>query len=179
MQPRIIRLFFATFMSLLLLILLEVATSALLPALGWESYRLSFNVVIILFIALRINNPLMPWFILFLQMVHSAFSVEGWALGTITGILIGTVVGYLKDIIQFSSFFMTLIIVQIFQLVWYFLTTLIICLKMGSFDKFTLFLSATIPGTFALSLVSPFIFNILEKIWKMPEDHLGRSGNEI
>jgi hypothetical protein len=114
-----------------------------------------------------------------LQMIHSVFSAEGWAVGTIVGIFISSAVSYLKDVIQFSSAIMTMITVQIFQVIWYFLTTAIICLKLGSFEKFGLILTTTLPATFALSIVSPIIFKVLDRIWRMPDDGFGRSGVEI
>lgn len=38
--------------------------------------------------AIRLNAPILPWLIMILQLVHSAFSIEGWALGTLAGIIV-------------------------------------------------------------------------------------------
>jgi hypothetical protein len=179
MQPRIIKLIIATGITLLFLIILEVLTTALLPSLGWDNFRLSFNVIIVLYLALKMNSTLLPWFVMTLQMVHSVFSAEGWAVGTIVGILISNIVSYLKDIVQFSSALMTMLTIQIFQVIWYIMTSAIICLKLGSFEKFSLILMTTLPATFALSLVSPLVFKILDRIWKMPDEDFGRTGVEI
>jgi hypothetical protein len=51
MQPKIIRMLIATGVSILFLIVLEVLTSALLPSIGGDNYRLSFNVMIVLYLA--------------------------------------------------------------------------------------------------------------------------------
>src|SRR5690606_4591634 len=149
-----------------------------LPAMGWREYRLAFNVVIILFMALKVTTPLLPWFVMLLQLVHAAFSVEGWALGTLAGILVSLIATYLKEILQFSSAIATIITVQIFQIVWYVATISVICLKLGSFAKFGLMFWNAMPGTLLLSILSPFIFGLLDKVWAV-ENEVGRSGVEI
>lgn len=178
MQPRISRLLLSTVVTLGILVALEIATSAFLPALGWRDYRLAFNVVIILFMALKVTTPLLPWFVISLQLVHSAFSMEGWALGTLTGILVSLIASYLKEILQFSSAIATIITVQLFQIVWYLTTVSVICLKLGSFEKFGLLFWNAIPSTFLLSILSPFLFKLLDRVWAV-EQEVGRSGVEI
>ena len=178
MQPRFIKLVLSILITLGLLIALEIATSALLPALGWREARLAFNVVIILFMAIKVSSPLLPWFVMLLQLVHSAFSVEGWALGTLAGIFVATSAGYLKEILQFSSAVATIIIVQMYQVLWYLLTVSVICLKLGSFEKFGLLFWNALPASFVLSLVSPIIFSVLSKVWSV-EDEVGRTGVQI
>lgn len=178
MQPRLSRLILSTLVTLAILVALEIATSAFLPALGWRDYRLAFNVVIILFMALKVTTPLLPWFVVSLQLVHSAFSMEGWALGTLVGIFVSLIASYLKEVLQFSSAIATIITVQLFQIVWYLGTVSIICLKIGSFEKFGLLFGNAIPSTFLLSLISPLLFNLLDKVWAV-ENEVGRSGVEI
>lgn len=178
MQPRLVKFILSILITLGLLIALEIATSALLPALGWREARLAFNVVIILFMAIKISSPLLPWLVMLLQLVHSAFSVEGWALGTLAGIFIAVTASYLKEILQFSSAIATIIIVQLFQVLWYLLTVAVICLKLGSFDKFGLLFWNALPASFVLSLVSPVIFGLLSKVWSV-EDEVGRTGVQI
>jgi hypothetical protein len=85
---------------------------------------------------------------------------------------------YLKEILHLSSAFMTMLIVQIFQIIWYITVTLVICLKISDFDKFGLIIWSFIPGSILLSLVSPALFWILGLIWKVPSDG-GPQGVEI
>lgn len=165
MQPRLTRLILSLVMTLAILIALEIASSALLPALGWTESRLAFNVVIILFMAFKISTPLLPWFVMILQLIHAGFSVEGWALGTLVGIFVSLIASYLKEVLQFSTAVMTIITVQVFQIIWYVATLVIICLKLGHFHNFGMMFWNVIPGTFLLSLVSPLIFNLLNKVW--------------
>jgi hypothetical protein len=164
--------------SIGLLLGLEVVTSTILPALGWHEYRLTFNVLIVLFIALRLNSPLVPWMIMGLQFIHSIFSIEGWALGTIAGLIVMVSANYLKELLHLTTAFMTMITVQLFQIIWYFTVTLIICLKISNFDKFGMIIWSFIPGSILLSLISPIIFWILEQIWRVPSDG-GPAGVEI
>jgi len=160
------------------LIGLEIFTSTVLPAVGWKEYRMTFNVLIILFLAIRMDSPFVPWLILALQMVHSIFSIEGWALGTLAGLIVMMSANYLKEILQLTTAFMTMLTVQLFQIIWYVTVTLVICLKISDFDKFGLILWSFIPGSILLSLISPLLFWMLGLIWKVSRDG-GPRGVEI
>ena len=164
--------------TLALLIGLEIVTSTVMPALGWKEYRMTFNVLIILFLAIRMDSPLVPWLILALQMVHSIFSIEGWALGTLAGLIVMMSANYLKEVLQLTTAFMTMLTVQLFQVIWYITVTLVICLKISDFDKFGLILWSFIPGSILLSLISPLLFWMLGMIWKVSRDG-GPRGVEI
>ena len=178
MRMRFSEILIAFGLSCLLLLGLEVLTSSLLPALGWYEYRLTFNVLIVLFLAIRLDSPVVPWMILGLQMVHSVFSIEGWALGTFAGLIVMFSANYLKELLQLTSAIMTMLTVQLFQIIWFVTVTLIICLKISNFEKFGMILWSFIPGSILLSMLSPLIFWVLEKIWKTPADS-GHRGVEI
>lgn len=178
MRMRFSEMLIAFALSSLFLTGLEVMTSTLLPALGWYEYRLTFNVLIVLFLAIRLDSPMVPWMILGLQMIHSLFSIEGWALGTLAGLIVMFSANYLKELLQLTSAIMTMITVQLFQIIWFVTVTLIICLKISNFDKFGMIIWSFIPGSILLSIISPLIFWVLEKIWKTPTDS-GHRGVEI
>ncbi len=178
MRMRLSQMLISFAISIGLLLGLEIVTSTILPALGWHEYRLTFNVLIVLFIALRLNSPLVPWMIMGLQMIHSIFSVEGWALGTLAGLIVMVSANYLKELLHLTTAFMTMVTVQLFQMIWYITVTLIICLKISNFDKFGLIIWSFIPGSILLSLISPILFWILEQIWRVPSDG-GPAGVEI
>jgi len=178
MRMRFSQLLISFAITLALLTGLEVVTSTILPAIGWKEYRLTFNVLIILFLAIRMASPIVPWLILVLQMVHSIFSIEGWALGTLAGLIVMISANYLKEVLQLSTALMTMITVQFFQFIWYLTVTLIICLKISDFEKFGLILWSFIPGSILLSLISPMLFWILGTIWRVQVDN-GPRGVEI
>jgi hypothetical protein len=178
MRMRFSQMIISFVITLAILLGLEIVTSTLLPAIGWKEYRLTFNVLIILFLAIRLESPLVPWMIMGLQIVHSIFSIEGWALGTLAGLIVMLSANYLKEILQLTSAFMTMFTVQLFQFIWYLSVTLVICLKISDFDKFGLILWSFIPGSILLSLISPLLFWIMESIWRVPSDS-GPRGVEI
>jgi hypothetical protein len=178
MRMRLSQLLISFAISIALLMGLEIITSTILPALGWHEYRLTFNVLIILFIALRLDSPMVPWMIMGLQMIHSIFSIEGWALGTLAGLIVMVSANYLKELLHLTTAFMTMITVQLFQMIWYLTVTLIICLKISNFDKFGLIIWSFIPGSILLSLISPILFWILEQVWRVPSEG-GPRGVEI
>ncbi len=178
MKMRLSQVLISFALTMALLIGFEVITSTLLPVLGWMEYRLTFNVLIILFLAIRLDSPLVPWMILGLQLVHSAFSIEGWALGTLAGIIVMISANYLKELLQLSTAIMTMLTVQLFQIIWFVTVTLIICLKISNFDKFGMIMWSFIPGSILLSLISPILFWLLRSIWRVPT-HGGSRGVEI
>lgn len=178
MRLRFSQMLLSFAVTLALLIGFEIVTATILPALGWMEYRLTFNVIVILFLAIRLDSPAVPWMILGLQLVHSIFSVEGWALGTLAGIIVMVSANYLKELLHLSSAFMTMLIVQFFQVIWFVTVTIIICLKISDFSKFGMLIWSFIPGSILLSLVSPILFWLLGNIWRVPSD-AGPRGVEI
>ncbi len=178
MRMRFSQMLMSFVISLGLLTGLEIVTATILPAFGWHEYRLTFNVLIIIFLAIRLDSPLVPWMIMGLQTVHSVFSVEGWALGTFAGLIVMLSANYLKEILHLTTAFMTMFTVQLFQLIWYITVTLIICLKISNFEKFGLIIWSFIPGSILLSLLSPILFWVLEQVWRVPSEG-GPRGVEI
>ncbi len=178
MRMRFSQLLISFAVTMALLTGLEIVTSTILPAIGWNDYRLTFNVLIILFLAIRLHSAAVPWMIMGLQMVHSIFSIEGWALGTLAGLIVMISANYLKELLHLTTAIMTMITVQLFQMIWYITVTLIICLKISNFEKFGMIIWSFIPGSILLSLISPILFWILEQIWRVPSDG-GHRGVEI
>lgn len=178
MRMSISQLIISFAISVAMLIGFEIVTSTILPAFGWTEYRLTFNVLFILFLAIRLNSPVVPWMIMGLQMVHSIFSIEGWALGTLAGLIVMMSANYLKELLHLTNAVMTMVTVQFFQFVWYLTVTLVICLKISNFEKFGMILWSFIPGSILLSLISPILFWILEQVWRVPSDR-GPAGVEI
>jgi len=174
MRMRLSQLLISFAITAGLLIGLEIVTATLLPALGWTEYRLTFNVLVILFLAIRLNSAIVPWMIMALQMIHSAFSVEGWAIGTFAGLIVMISANYLKELLQLGTAIMTMFTVQLFQIIWYLTVTLIICLKISSFEKFGMILWSFVPGSILLSIISPLIFWILHSVWKVPSEGVSR-----
>lgn len=166
MNMKLSQMMIALFMTIALLIGLEIVTATILPLFGWHEYRLIFHVLFIIFLAIRLDTPLVPWLVLILQVIHSAFSVEGWAIGTFAGIIILFSANYLKEILHLTTAFMTMITVQLFQVIWFVTVTCIICLKISDFSKFGMVLWSFVPGSFVLSFISPLLFWSLERIWR-------------
>ena len=149
----------------LLLIVLEIITTAFLPAIGLDNIKLAFSVLIVLFMAFKLETPFLAYLILVVQYVHSAFSIEGWAIGTLVGILISLSVKYLRDLLQFSTAISTIILVQIFQLAWFGMVSFLLSIKLGDFNNFISIFWQFVPESILLSLVSPFFFSLLDRVW--------------
>jgi len=164
---------FGFFKTTVLLIILEIFSSAVLPAMGIDSFKPAFNVLIVLFLAFKLNVPFLPFLILSIQFIHSGFSIEGWAPGTITGIFIAFSVRYVKDMLNFSTAISTIVVVQIFQLAWFVITAFILSLKMGDFSHFFPLFLKYIPESIFLSLISHHFFLLLDNFWQVNRKSIG------
>jgi len=158
--------------TLLILVVLEIISTALLPMMGFIKYRIPFNVLLVLYVGLKLETPYTSIIILILQYTHSFFSIEGWEMGTISGVLICIVIGYLKDLLHLTSNVMTVFVVQMFQFLWFTIVSILVYLKEDSLtyivEKFWRFL----PESIFLSLIAPFFISILDTIWQIREDRV-------
>lgn len=156
-----------------LLIALEIFTTAFLPAVGIVNFRPEFNVLIVLFLAFKLETPVLPWLILVVQYAHSLFSIEGWAIGAFTGVLISLSVRFLKDMLDFSTAISTIIVVQIFQVIWFLVSSFLLSLKLGDFGSYLYLFGADLPESLALSILAPFFFFVLDRFWKVNSRSVG------
>ena len=162
-----------TIKTIVLLIGLELVSSALLPAFGVIDFKPAFNVLIVLYLAFKLEAPVLPFLILLFQYTHSIFSIEGWATGTLAGILVASSVKYVKDMLNFSSAASTIIVVQIFQIAWFLIIAVLLSLKLGDFGNFFTIFFKYIPESIFLSLTSPFFFKLLDRFWSMNKNRVG------
>ena len=152
------------------LFIVEVFSTAFLPLLGIENFRISIIILLVLYFGFRLEVPFLAVMIFIIQYCHSFFSLEGWAISTFSGVLVCMIIGYLKDLLHFPSIIATMLVTQIFQTLWFFISSLLLYLKLGNwqyiFNKFWHFL----PESIIISLLAPFIFLLLDKIWKVGHD---------
>lgn len=157
----------------LLMVVLEIFTTALLPAIGIVNFRPEFNVLIVLFLAFKLETPVLPWLILIVQYFHSMFSIEGWAIGAFTGVVISLSVRFLKDMLDFSTAISTIIVVQLFQIGWFVISSFLLSLKLGDFGSYFTLFWQDIPESFMLSITAPLFFVLLDRFWKVNHNGVG------
>ncbi|EPZ50118.1 hypothetical protein ACRXCV_03855 [Halobacteriovorax sp. GFR7] len=163
--------------TVLILIVLEVLASAFLPLFGLNKYMIPFNVLLVLYIGFKLETPYLAIIILILQLTHSLFSIEGWEYGTISGILICIVIGYLRDLLHFTSSFITMLTVFLFQVLWFLISSSLLYLKFDSFDYIVQKFWRFIPESIILSLLAPIFFSLLDKVWRTKSE--GLMGNNV
>ena len=157
--------------TLVLLTVLEIVSSTLSPFLGLSHYKIPFNILIVLFMGLRLKTPYIAFLILAVQYVHGLFSIEGWELGTFVGVFITILVGYLQEFLHFTTVWMTILLTQLFQCIWFLLVSTLIYLKTGNTTYLLEKLWRFFPESIVISLMAPFFFILFEKIW-IGEGHL-------
>ncbi len=160
-------------LTLLLLIAFNIISTVMFNGASYFDFRMGIHVLIVLFLAFRMNISTLPYIIFFVEYVHAAFSIEGWAIGTLAGLIISIIVNYLKDLIQFTSALTIMIIVQLFQVVWFLIVGAIFGLKMGNLNFFNNTFRYFLYESIILSIMAPIIFKILSVIWG--SDKLGDS----
>lgn len=162
--------------TLLVLIVLEIVSTTLLPLMGLIKYRLPFNVLIVLFLGFKLETPWLAILVFITQYCHSFFSNEGWAIGTFTGTLVCISVSYVRDMIHFNTSLATVVITQLFQCMWVLLVSAMIYIQTGNTAYIVEKLWRFLPEGLAISLLSPFFFSVLDKVWKIGEgDGLGEN----
>ena len=169
MKTQLNQMFVPLIKTVLLLILLELVTTAIFPMIGLQNYRVPFNILFVLFLGLRLETPYLAVLIFVVQYFHSFFSVEGWEMGTIAGIVICIVVSYVRGMIHFSSWSMTMMITFVFQILWFLVVSLLVYIQIGSFeyvfDKAWRFL----PQSIIIALISPLFFYLLNRMWRVED----------
>lgn len=155
--------------TLAVLTVLEIFGSTLLPLFGIENYRLSFVVLVVLYLGLRLETAYMALFILILQYFHSLFTIEGWEMGTIAGIVICIIISYLKDLIHLSSFLATIFVIQLFQVLWFVIVSSLLYLKLDDFSYIVIKFWRFLPESILISLTAPLFFKFFDKVWRVKE----------
>lgn len=161
-------------LTLIMLLVLDIICATIFPLIGLTNFRLPFNILIVLYLGFKLEHPILGILILILQYTHSFFTVEGWAMGTAAGIIVWTIVSYVRDLLHFSSSFVTGFVTEIFQLVWFALVAILLYLKLGSVDYILVKFWRFIPASILLSILAPSFFSLLDRIWSM-----GRGGGML
>lgn len=159
----------AILITLLILIVLEIVSTTVLPIVGFNKFTIPFNVLIVLYLGFKLEVPYLAILILLVQYFHSFFSIEGWELGTIAGIVICFIISYVRDLIHFSSAFATMVVTQIFQVCWFLTVSGLLYMKLGQIDYIVEKFWRFIPESLIISLIAPFFFAIFDKIWKVSD----------
>jgi hypothetical protein len=167
MKTSIKDIIFPLIKTLIMLFILEIITTAIFPMIGLLHFRIPFNILLVLFLGLRVETPYLAILIMTVQYFHSFFSIEGWEMGTITGIIICVLVSYVREMIHFSSWTMTILITQVFQLLWFVLQSILIYVQLGNLDYIMDKGIRFLPQSVIIALLSPLFFFILNRMWKI------------
>lgn len=165
MKPQLKQALIALMKTLAILIVLEIVSTTLVPLLGFQNIRIPFNILIVLYLGFKLETPIIGILIIVIQYFHSFFTVEGWEMGTIAGIIICVVVSYLKDMIHLTSFAITMMVTEIFQVLWFLIVSALVYISLDDFQLIVTKFWHFIPESLIVSICAPFFFIILDKIW--------------
>lgn len=160
------------FITVIILVLTDILFSTIFPLIGLMDFRFSLNMLIVLYLGFKLDHPFLAILVFVIQYFHSLFTIEGWAMGTFSGVLVCIIIGIVREIIHFNSKFMVILIVQIFQIVWFVIMAGMVYLKLGDTHYVLVKLMNFIPASVALSLLSPFFFSLFDRIWRVQADQM-------
>ncbi|MBF0205616.1 MAG: hypothetical protein HQK53_01870 [Oligoflexia bacterium] len=164
----------AFIVTIILVIIFEIVTTAVIPALGVQKYRPAFYMLIIVYLSLRMESPILPILIFVVMWFHSAFTIEGWAFGTCAGIFTSILISSLKDVMHFNTNLVTIVSVQLLLFFWFIIESLLILTKLGEFHYLLERFQNFLPESMVLALFSPILFALLDKLWHdSEEDKMG------
>ncbi len=158
---------FRFFLTVLLLLLLEIIGATVLPSLFSYHYRFFFLGVVCIYMALEIPSSLQPYTLLILCWVHSIFSVEGWAINCLIALVLMVILSVIKDLIQLSTYFSKVFFYFVGLFFWDLLRVIIISLKSNAFDGFLVLITDDLIANLILALITPFLLLPLTGIWKV------------
>ncbi len=161
----ITRSFLLLSITILIVISLEIISQVLFSIFGLSNYFLRFDILAIIYLILRYSVYYIAVFIFIIEYINSFFTLESWEIGTISGIALFIMISILKNFIDFTSNIMNIFVIQLFQVIWFLVTSYIIFTKLGNWEYLVDRLWYFIPCSFIISFLSPFCFLIFDKIW--------------
>ena len=162
--------------TLILLIFLEIISTAVLPVIGLRYYIIPFNILIVLYMGFKLQTLWLPVMIAIVQYFFAFFSIQGWEPGTVAGILICLIISYLRELIHFTSAWMTILVTQIFQSLWFVIVSMLIYMKVGDWNYIIERFWRFLPESLVISLLAPLFFAFFDKIWSAKDE--GTLGEE-
>lgn len=155
--------------TLLLIFILDFLSTAFIPTFQQTYLFPSFHLLFIIYLSFYQPADRLPFLVLIIQCFHSIFTVEGWALGTITGCLVSYLLILIRDTIQFSSFWATFLLVYGIQVVWSILNGSLLSLKVGQWYPLQSYFTFSLTQGIILGLIALPTFKVLENIWSKDE----------
>ena len=160
------------FLTCLIFVILQTLVTTLLPALGVSSLSISFHILIVLFMGLKLDTPWIGLFVFLIMYLNSFFMVEGWEFATVTGIAVCFLISYLRSLVHLTSIGFIMGTFISLQVIWFFIESLLLYMKMDNWEYLGKKLLAFIPESIIVMIMSPLLFYLLEKIWQSTPDFI-------
>lgn len=151
--------------TLFLIFILDFLSSSFFPTFNQTYFFPSFHILILIYLSFFQPAERLPFLVLIIESFHSLFTVEGWALGTITGCIIANILILVRDTIQFSSFIATFFLVYAVQVLSSLISGTLLSIKLENWIILKTYLSFSLVQGIVLGLIALPFFKFLEKIW--------------
>lgn len=152
--------------TLAIVFIFDFLSSTFFPTFQRTYLFPSFHILVITYLAFAQPSNRLPFLIIIISLFHSMFTVEGWAIGTITGCVIGIILVSIRDTIQFSSYIATFFMIYVVQILWSLVSGVLLSIKSEHWDVLKSYLIFSLSQGVVLGLVAFPVFKILERIWQ-------------
>lgn len=151
--------------TLIIVFTFDFLSSSFFPTFQHTYFFPSFHILILIYFSFFQPPARLPFLVLLVESFHSIFTVEGWALGTLTGCIVANILILVKDTIQFSSFIATFFLVYVVQIFWSLISGTLLSIKLENWIILKSYLQFSLVQGIVLGLVALPFFKLLEKIW--------------
>ncbi len=151
--------------TLFILGFINLFVSSLFHFFGHNSFENPLHILIILYFSIKFDSTERPFIILLVELLQGAFSVEGWAYGTFTGVILSILLLPFKGFLHFSNYFVMFLVSFFFQVSWFIFSTGLLTLRLSqnhfSYSKF----SDAVAVSLLFSLMTPPFLKFMDKVW--------------
>lgn len=162
--------FTCMFKTILICVVFDILFMIFFPLFSLKWVAISVTQVVIIFLSFSLSYSWLPYGIMLLQITHSLFSLEGWALGTFIGVVLCLIMSRLKAVVQFSGPISIILTTYFGQLAWCLLAGVLTSVKNHDWKFFQLFAMQSLTYGAFTALLAPFIFFLLRNIWLIPSN---------
>ncbi len=165
--------------TLVIVFIFDFLSSSFFPTFQQTYLFPSFHILIVIYFAFFQPAARLPFLILLVELFHSIFTVEGWALGTLTGCIVANILVLVKDTIQFSSFVATFFLVYAVQVLWSVISGIFLSIKLENWMILKSYFQFSLIQGIILGLVALPLLKLLEKIWDKEDSSSSFASDQV
>lgn len=150
---------------LVVLFFVEIIFSILYESTSIHGFRLPLSMPLVVFLSYRASLRKFPWYLLGVEFIHSFFTLDGFGIGVLIGLLLFLCIFFGKDYINSSHRLFSVVFVFVGYHLWFLGSMLIKAFKFKEIPSGSLSYGHFLFMAILISLASPFIFKGFNQVW--------------